>query len=162
MDSELVKINWEQQALDAINAISDKLGQGADHFYTILVRQQVIDGSISFVGPILFILGSTGLLIWTIKKRKDQRTLDKITQEAIAAKNVEIAEFNAKQDSYYYKRAPLDLESGYPEWLNGVFITSIVLLSLAFLSLTVVLNHEATKIFNPEFHALKDLMEMMK
>lgn len=40
----------------AISAVAEKLGQGADHFWPILVKQQVVEGAIGLTLICLFLL----------------------------------------------------------------------------------------------------------
>ncbi len=119
------EINWEQKAMDAIDAIAAKLGSGVDHFYPILVRQQVVDGCAMLVVPTLL----TIVVVIAV--------------------------------SCCYKKATVSEENF--NFQGVVLIISAVLSLIALITLGDAISEDVvTKIFNPEYHALKDIMDMIK
>ena len=113
-------IDWEQKAVNALDAIAEKLGMGVDHFWPMFVKEQVISG----VAWMLF-----GVLLLII----------------------------AGVSFIKIKRA-------YKE--DGLCTTKVigyeVLLPFCLILGTLCITANFSKILNPEYHALRSVMKMMK
>lgn len=127
------KINWEQKAVEAIDAIAAKLGSGVDHFYPILIKQQYIEGFAAFLGSLSFLAISIIFLIVMLKKRGSYS-----------------AEFESQNDDF----------SPRGSFTLTLLITSSCTFLIALLIFST--NEVLTKIFNPEYHAFREIIEMMK
>ncbi len=119
------KINWEQKAVDAIDAIAAKIGAGTEHFWPILVEQQIIEGSVTIGLSLFFLIISSIALFFGVR---------------------------------IYKRIEGETSSEDFLWWFIPAGACIVALFMTAMNLSL----KTTYILNPEYHALKDLMEMMK
>jgi len=111
------EINWEQKAVDAIDAVAAKIGAGANHFYPILVKQQVIEG-LQSLALALILFSIAGVLIFVGFKNAKKFKSEKIR--------------------------PHDLTSPRATFINTMLISSIVFIIIGcqHVHLTMILNPE--------------------
>jgi len=108
---------------DALAALGDKIGQGADHFYPIYVQQHFIEGCAGTLLLFLALLLFLGLAAYAIKSCVE------------------------------------DIESGKS------FILGMCSLVLFMILCGIIGTHGSdfiTKIFNPEYHAAQDILQLLK
>jgi len=152
-------IDWEQRAIEALNAIAEGLGQGANHFYPIIVRQHVIEAAIWIAVPLVMASILLTMAYYNFKNLKDSAVLTPEELEDVRKHN--------KQQKEEYKHYP-SLQDLKPERrlisnLDGTFlaITSIIGL-LALLFLVINTCRFSGALINPEYYALKDILNLMK
>ena len=113
------KIKWKQEAINAINAIAEKLGQGVDHFYPLLVKRQMIEGPFLLAGSLILLATSFIWCKWAFRQYK---------------KCDDFIEF-----------CPFHLFVAIPMFFG-----------------IALMYDGASHILIPEYHVLKEILEMMK
>ena len=122
-----------QQVLDYLDKIATKLGVGVEHIWPWFIRQQYVDAIVSAVALIFFSTIAFTLLAITLKYwRKEYRYDDdnKIIKE--------YSIYHANHEGF---------------WVVGNIIAGIVMLATF-----VLFGLEFFDIFNPEYHAFKDIL----
>ena len=103
-------------------ALAQKAGVAADHFYPVIVKQQVIEGCFFFAIVGIMTLVATILTIATV--RKDWSDYGDLTKEGLG------------------------------------FIIAMALYFLVLIAFGVNGVHATSQVFNPEYYAVKDIIDM--
>ncbi|MBM7600485.1 putative membrane protein [Virgibacillus halotolerans] len=128
------------QASQYIDAIASNLGVAAEHVYGMLVRQQVISGWVWMGVGLIVVIVCLALITFTI-----------------------VANVKAKWDKSFWSRAP---KNGYAKYLTyGDEVFSLVMVAVAVVLLvifSIISVESALKVANPEYYAIKEIMDVIK
>ena len=118
--------------IEYLDAIGEALGVAAPHVYELMVRQQVIGGSLWAV-VIVFLMVATVLLA-----------------------RLSLKKLNGKYRKESY-RADEEFNNAITFWKGTVWAFGVVVLFI----LTLCLPHNIFRIFNPEYYVIKELLAII-
>ncbi len=130
-----------------IQQMAESLGVAAEHVYGILVKQQIVFGVMS-VGGALLSLTLLILFLMFISK---------------AFKEADIEETNyrfssSKRANNFYGSVVISMREGYPTYWFPLGMLAILTLILLILAIISGIPH----ILNPEYYAIKEIMDVFK
>ncbi len=139
MDKELVREIIESGSA-VLTKLAEVAGSTGAHLYEIFVRQQVIEG-ISSVTILLLVFIFDFFAIRAINKQAD-KSMNSLKVGGVI------------EDKYDLKRAKNDTGEGY-------FVLMLLCISFSIV-VALLLNHSFQKIFNPEYFAIKSILESIR
>lgn len=123
-----------------IDAIAENLGVAAEHVYELLVKQQVIEGAVGLIVGGIILLVSVLIITMTF-----------------------IAKHKATWHEGHFSRKPTN---GYASYINfGEGVVCWIVFGMAVLAViicTCVVAESALQLFNPEYYAIKEIMDVFK
>jgi len=142
---ELASVQVIDQVFDrtteAVQYLAQALKVPAEHVYSVLVKQQIIK-SVSLLGSTIFVILLCCFVVLYSYKDWKKTNLD----------------YNTKNDRKDLSYNQYDLDDGYWVWTIGF---AIPIACIAFLVLVFVSGEILTGFINPEYGAIKDILNAL-
>lgn len=142
--SEVVTTLFDKTT-EAVQSMAEALKVPAEHVYTILVRQQVIQATYLLCTTLLCLFIGLFLVQFSIGRYRKECLRRNIKEYG--------------NDTNKYRNYPVDMEDDW--WLTGAII-GVIISIVSLIVLVCVSGSVFTGFFNPEYGAIQDIMNLIK